>query len=326
MSRMSRRTFVVTASTALLTNGLARRAAAQASYPSQDIHFICAYPPGSGADIIVRWYAEKLRPIVGRTILVENKVGASGNIATETAARAKPDGYTIYVHGVTGLAANMHLMKNPSVDVAKAIQVAATIERHPTMFVVASHQPWKTLQELTDHVRSRGAKATYGISNPNGKVCAALYKEHAKLQAVEVMYRTAPNALNDMASGVIDYGVFDNAFSMAQVQAGRLRVLGVTTPVRMKSTPDLPTMMEQGIPISVTAFFGAMVPATTPRPIVDQINTWFNQLTMTDEARDFLYTIASDPWPTTPDEAQGAMLKEIDAWGGYVKIAKIEAQ
>jgi tripartite-type tricarboxylate transporter receptor subunit TctC len=91
------------------------------TYPAQDIHLICGYPAGSGADIIVRYYAEKLRPLVGRTVIVDNKVGAGGNIATEYVARAKPDGYTIYLTGGGVLAANMHLFKKPPVDVAKEL-------------------------------------------------------------------------------------------------------------------------------------------------------------------------------------------------------------
>src|SRR5689334_18896175 len=104
---------------------LAAEAAVAQEYPSRDIHLICAFPAGSGADVLVRHFAEKLRPIAKRTIIVENRAGAGGNIATEYAARAKPDGYTIYVHAGSGVAANMYLFKNPPVDPAKALQVAA---------------------------------------------------------------------------------------------------------------------------------------------------------------------------------------------------------
>src|SRR5215204_6482145 len=96
------------------------------AYPSQDVHFVCGFAAGSGADIIVRYFAEKMRPVMGRTILVENKPGALGNLATEYVARSKPDGHTIYITGGSGLAGNMHILKNPSVDVAKSLQIAAT--------------------------------------------------------------------------------------------------------------------------------------------------------------------------------------------------------
>ena len=114
------------------------------AYPSQDIRLICAFPPGSGADVLVRYFAEKLRPVAGRTVIVENKSGAGGNIATEYVARAKPDGHTIYVHAATAVAANQHLFKKPPVDAAKAIQIAASINRQPFMLVVDAKSPYKT--------------------------------------------------------------------------------------------------------------------------------------------------------------------------------------
>ena len=118
------------------------------TYPSQDVHFICGFAAGSGADIIVRFFAEKMRPLMGHSIIVENKPGAIGNIATEYTARAKPDGLTIYVTGASSLAANMHVFKNPSVDVGTALQVVATINKATMMLGVGADTPWKTAQEL----------------------------------------------------------------------------------------------------------------------------------------------------------------------------------
>src|ERR1041384_1178803 len=105
-------------------------------YPSQDIHLISAFPAGSGADVLVRYFAEKLRPLTGRTVLVENKAGAGGNIATEYTARSKPDGYTIFVHAGNTLASNYHLIRNNPVDASKQIQIAATINRQAFMLMV----------------------------------------------------------------------------------------------------------------------------------------------------------------------------------------------
>jgi tripartite-type tricarboxylate transporter receptor subunit TctC len=116
-------------------------AAAAQNYPSQDIRLICAFPAGGGADVLVRHFAEKLRPIAGRTVIVENKAGAGGNIATEYVARAKPDGYTIYVHAGSAVAANQSLFKKPPVDVLRDIRVVATINRQPFMLVVDAKSP-----------------------------------------------------------------------------------------------------------------------------------------------------------------------------------------
>src|SRR5262245_26043111 len=115
------------------------------AYPSQDVNFICGFAAGSGADIIVRWFADKMRPLLNRTIIVHNKPGALSNIATEFVARSKPDGYTIYITGANSVAANMHLFKKPSVDAAKALQVVATINRATMMLATRADAPWKTV-------------------------------------------------------------------------------------------------------------------------------------------------------------------------------------
>ena len=116
--------------------GLALTTASAQQFPAQDIHFFCGFPPGSGADVLVRYFAEKVRPLTGKNIIVENKVGAGGNIAMEHVARSKPDGYNVFVQAGSGAAAFMSLRKEPSIDVAKQIQIAGTINRQPYMIAV----------------------------------------------------------------------------------------------------------------------------------------------------------------------------------------------
>ena len=134
-------------------------------YPAQDIHVICAYPAGSGADIFVRWYAEKLKAVAGRTVIVENKPGAISNVATEYVSRARPDGHVIYIQGASSIGANMHLFKNPPVDVSKAFEVVGTLSQQPVMLAkrgghLVHDAAWRTrdmvLRPLT-RCRERGA-------------------------------------------------------------------------------------------------------------------------------------------------------------------------
>ena len=145
--------------------------AAQAQdYPSQDIRLICGFPPGSGADIFVRYFAEKLRPIAGRTTIVENKPGANSNVATEFVARSKPDGHMLYPFAGTTVAASMHLFKNPPVDVGKALKVAATTSNLAFMLIVDAKSPYKTVAELTaaDEAEGRQGELRHrGQSGPD---------------------------------------------------------------------------------------------------------------------------------------------------------------
>jgi len=294
------------------------------SYPSQDIRLICAFPPGSGADVLVRYFAEKLRPIVNRTVIVENKSGAGGNIATEYVARAKPDGYTIYVHAATAVAANQHLFKKPPVDAAKAIQIAASINRQPFMLVVDAKGPYKSVAELTQAVLKKGDKASYATAAPTGQIMGEIYKNVTGIKAVDVNYKTAPDSLNEMLSGKLDYGMHDPVFSLAQEREGRLRILAVSTATRLEANPQMPTMTESGVPMDLTGWWAAMLPAATPKPIIDQVNKWFTEIVKTEETRKFLNSFGGDPYINTPEQGQALLERDVKDWGDYVRLAKIE--
>jgi tripartite-type tricarboxylate transporter receptor subunit TctC len=284
------------------------------------------FPAGSGADTIVRYFAEKMRPIMGRNIIVENRAGALGNIAAEYMVRSKPDGYTIFIHGGSAVAANAHLFKNPSFDAKKSIQIVSAVNKQATMLVVDPKSPHKTVAELTTAMKAKGDKATYATSNPVAKVMGEWYKQLSGVTAVEVNYKTAPDSLNDFASGVLDYGMVDNVFALSQQRAGRVRILAISTGERLQASGDLPTMKELGFDMDLTSWWCTMVPAATPKPIVEQLNKWFNQIEATEDMRKFMAQFGADPWVATADEMQAFFLQQVDAWGGYVKLAKIEPQ
>jgi tripartite-type tricarboxylate transporter receptor subunit TctC len=303
------------------------RGALAQEYPSQDIRLICGFPAGSGADIFVRYFAEKLRPISGRTVIVENKVGAASNVATEFVARSKPDGYTLYPFAGTTVAATMALFKNPPVDVGKALTVAATTSNLAFMLVVDAKSPYKNVKELTEAMKKKGDKASYAVAANPGIIMGAIYKNTAGLQAVEVLYKTAPDSLNEMTNGRIDYGLHDPIFALAQEREGRLRVLAVSTNERLQSQSHLPTMTESGIPMDLSLWWGVMVPSATPRPIIDKINQWFTEIVKSEDTKKFLATAGgADPMIRTPDQAQQMFQKAIKEWGEYVRMAKIPQQ
>jgi tripartite-type tricarboxylate transporter receptor subunit TctC len=266
---MDRRSFV-RLSGAMLGAASTYMTPAQAQqYPSQTIHFICAWPAGSGADTIVRFYAEKFRSLTNSTVIVENKPGAAGNIGMEYASKARPDGYTVLVNGGYNIASNMHLYKRPPIPSVNAFQVFATINRQAFTLTVDANKPYKTLADLTAAMKFKGDKATYAAGAPASVVAGYMYKTKAGLQAVEVSYRTSADMLNDLLGGM---------------------------------------------------------PAGTPRPIVDQLNKWFNQITASEDGKKFLNGFSADPLIMTPDEAQALLNADDKAWGEYVKLAKIQPQ
>ena len=296
---------------------------AKDEYPAGNITFICAFPAGSGADVLVRYFADKVGPVSGRTIIVENKAGALGNIAATYTARAKPDGRTIFVHAGSTTAANMSLFKHPPVNVIKELRIAATINRQPFMMTVRKDAPYQNVAELTAYLKKKGAKATYASTATPGKVMGEVYKQLAGVQAVEVNYKTGPDSLNDMMSGALDYGIQDPVFALSQMREGRLHIIGISTGKRLKATPDLPTMKEQGVDMDQTIWWAAMVPAATPDPIVNTINAWFGKVLSTPETEKFLANFGGDVYINTPADGQKLFVKAAEDWKEYVRIAKI---
>jgi tripartite-type tricarboxylate transporter receptor subunit TctC len=311
---------------AVMVASLATAGGARAqAYPTQDLHLITAYPAGSSSDTIVRFIGEKLRPLAGRTVLVENKPGANANIATEYAARAKPDGHTIYIHAGSALAANMHLFQKPPVDVAKAIQMVGTINKQAFMMGIAADKPWKTLADVTAAMKAKGDKASYASYSATGTIMGELYKQKTGVQATEVVYRIGADTLNELRGGQLDYGMYDPPFAMAQVRNGTMRIVAIATKDRMQTAPELPTFEEQGVTgIDLLGWFSMMVPAGTPKPIITQLNTWLNRVLALPETKAFLNGFGSDVWASTPEEAQARLLQDIKDWGEYVRAAKIK--
>jgi tripartite-type tricarboxylate transporter receptor subunit TctC len=325
MSGLSRRAFNAGLTAAAGAALLPGTAGAQ-SFATKDLEFVCAFAPGSGADVIVRFFADKMRPMLGKNVITVNKVGALGNIATEYVARSKPDGHTVYLMSAGVLAANTHILKTQTVDVLKELQIFGTMFYSPYMIAVSAKSPHKSIADLTAALKAKGDKASYGFSNGGAvKVVASLYKQKADLTKMEeVTYRSSQECFNDLDSGQLDFGVFESVFSISEQKKGTMRILAVSTPERLKSAPDFPTMTELGYPMNVIGWWAGFVPSATPRPIVDQLGKMLSDVVASEDGRKFLTSIATDPWIQSPDQGQAFMKKDIEAWGEFVKIAKIE--
>ena len=292
-------------------------------YPSQDIHLICGFPPGSGADIFVRFFGEKLRPISGRNIIVENKPGANSNIATEYVARGKPDGYLLYPFAGTTVAATMALFKNPPVDVGKTIRVAATTSNLAFMLMVDVNSPYKTVADLTAAMKKKGAAASYAVAANPGIIMGAIYKGATGIEAVEVLYKNAIDSLNELraASSTSPSTIRSSGWrssARAACAFWRSRPASDSSPM-----PDIPTMAESGVPMDLNLWWGVMVAAATPKPIVDKINAWFKEIVNQEDTKKFLALSGADPMIRTPEEAQAMFHKAIPEWAEYVRIGKI---
>ena len=295
------------------------------TYPSQDVHIVVGFAAGSGPDVTARFLAEKLRAKWGKTVIVDNKPGAVGNIATEFVAKAKPDGHTLYMTGGSSLVATAYLFKNPPVDVT-TLEAAATMARAPILMVVASNSPHKTVAELSAAVKAKGDKASYGTAFPTARVAGALYRDSIGAQAVEVGYKTSSDWINDLSAGNLDFAFIDAAAGFGMAKAGRFRVLAVSTAQRSVAMADFPTLTEAGHKIDLPAWWAVFAPQGTPKPVLDQLHAAISEISGTDEARQFFAGTGYDPWVTTREQARAAYLKDYKDWADYVKLAKIEPQ
>jgi tripartite-type tricarboxylate transporter receptor subunit TctC len=311
---------------ALLTAAFAAPAVAQEKYPSKELHFICAFPPGSGADIMVRFFADKISKKTGHVIVVENRPGGGGMLSLTVIARAAPDGHTILVGGGTATAINANLLRAPPIDIAKEIRAIATLNKIPFVLAVDGKSPYKSLAELTEALRKKGNKASYAYSTPFAKTIGESYKTLAKLQTVEVSYRNAAESLNDLASGAVDFAVYDPTMALPQQQQGRLRILAVSSPERFRSTGELPTFREQGIDIDMLGWWAVMVPAKTPDPIVQTINRWFNDALADADTAEFLIRSGADVFAMSPEQTSAYFQEDIKNWARLVEMARIEKQ
>lgn len=314
---------------ALLAGGaalLAPRMGMAQAYPSKNVSFVCAFPAGSGADILVRYFANKFQEKTGQTVIVENRPGAASNIAAEYTMRAAPDGYTLFVHSGNSIAGNVWMLKNPPLNPAKDLRTVATMHMQSFLITVRADSPYKTLADLVADQMAKGDAGSYAVSATSGVVMAEEFKQVTGLKTNQVRYGSTAESVNDMLSGHVDFGAHDPAFSLAQQKAGRFRILAVASPERMPGMPDIPTFVEQGFQISQPGWWGVMGPAGLPDDIANEVNRLFNELLSEEANRKFLEDQGGTVLISTPAEAQKLMEDTVDEWKRLVEIAKIEPQ
>ncbi len=303
-------------------------AAPAQEFPAREIRSICNFAHGSGADILVRFYSDKLAKLAGKPVIVENKPGANGAIATGDLARSKPDGHSLMITPASStIAAAPYLFKNLPFDTTKDFQAVTTIATLSFVLLVDASKPVKNVQELIAHLKTRPDDGFYGTSNNTGVIAAELFKQAAGLKTTYAPYKQNTQALTDLLQGTVDFLSYDATWAAGQVKGGRVRVIAATAAKRSVAFPDVPTLTELGFGKNdVTAWWGVVVPAGTPRPVVERLAGWFNQITNEEDTKQFLARAAFDPFPGSPDQMSELLKSDAARWKGYVELAKIEPQ
>jgi tripartite-type tricarboxylate transporter receptor subunit TctC len=294
-------------------------------YPTRPLHVFIGFPAGSGADILGRYFTAQMEKLAGRPVVVENKPGANSNIAAGIVANAKPDGYSILFVANSNMAGSRYLFKNLPFDTVKDFTPAATFAQIAFVLVVGGKSPIKSVAELTAYLKSR-SQNKYGTTNQTAILATEYYKQVAGIDAVQVAYRTAPEALPDVEDGTLDFMIMDGTFAVGPIKAGKIRALAVMTSQRIAALPDVPTMAEAGVNFEWAPWWGAYLPAATPAAIVAKVGGWINQISKTEETRAFLERIAALPMHDDTAAANARLLSDIEKWAPLVKAAKIEPQ
>jgi len=303
--------------------------AAGQDYPAREIRSICNFAPGSGADIIVRYYSDRLAKLAGKAVVVENKPGAQGLLATDFVAKSKPDGYTLMITPASStLATAPHLFKQLPFDPLRDFAPVTTINTLAFVIAVDAAKPIKSLDELVASLKAKQGHGLYGTGSNTGQVAAELLKTKLGLNSTYVPYKASTQALTSLLQGDVDFLSYDATWAFTQAEPkGRLRILAVTSAKRSATLPNVPTLAELGLKdFDITPWWGVVVPAGTPRPAIERLAGWFNEITNSDDTRTFLARAALDAFPGSPESMAELLRKDMERWGGYVKLAKIEPQ
>jgi tripartite-type tricarboxylate transporter receptor subunit TctC len=296
---------------------------AQNAYPTRDIHLVVGYSPGSGPDITTRRVAEALRQASGATVVVENRAGALTNIAAQHVARAKPDGYTVFVTaGNSTFAANPWLFKDLPYDPVKDFTPVTSLLKTPFLFAVPQGSSINSVAELTAALKAKAGKAKYAYANSISLAAAELYKAKAGVEATGVAYKSIVDSHAALAAGEVDFFIADVTFK------DRAKVLALTVAERSPVLPDVPSSREAGLEkFDLGAWWGVWLPAGAPQTIVDTLAGWIDPFVASEANRDYATKMGNVPWVGVHGDAlRQYTLAEIAKWGEAIKLAKLEPQ
>ena len=312
------------ASTAALSIGGAARAD---SFPNGPFRIIVPFGPGSATDQSARNVAEGLNRAFGVAAVVENKPGANGAIAAEVAAKAKPDGQTIFVCSNTAAASNVAMMKSLSYDPLTDFDPVTIIGRAPVFMIVNAKVEAKSAPEFAALCKRQPGKINFGSGSASTRISGELFKAKAGVDMVHVPYKSTPAALQDLMAGHIQMCFADPVTSLPQVKAGTVRCLGVGSRGRYKLTPDIPTLIEQGIPdFELMTWTGILLPRGVPQPVQTKLREAMLKAITDPTYVERQAQGGSEIAPSSPEEMRRIMVAEIQLYRDMMKIAGIEPE
>jgi len=297
--------------------------------PSRPVRIVVAFPPGGPTDFVARLLADKLKTLIGRTVIIENRAGANGAIGAEYVARAEPDGSTLFLTTVGAVAVTPHLVAKVAYDPIRDFAPITLVVRNTTILVVKPDLPVASARELAA-LAGRAPGRIAIASTGNGSMphlALELYQASAGVKFLHVPYRGAAAALSDVLGGQVQGLFADTLVVLSQIQAGQIRPLGAASADRNAALPQVPTLAEQGFPdTSADNWYGLLAPARTPAPIVAKLHDAVAAALAAPDMRDQLIRSGAVPAATSTAEFAQLLRDELERWGRVVREKNIKGE
>ena len=307
--------------------GITPATAQQAVYPDRPVRIVSVSGAGTGVDDFTRLAAKYLSDKNGKSFYVENRPGANSILASDHVAKAAPDGYTLLLAAASAVTANPYMYKNLPYDANKDLLPIARMSVVPIVVTVPATSPHRTLDAVLAAARAHPGKLSYGTSTAGYKVMTAAINALAKVQALDVAYKSSSGMLPDLLAGTIDYAMLEVSQVVPLVQGGRLRALAVSSPARVPALPDVPTLGELGLgDATLTSWLGLFAPAGTPRPIVDKLSQWAVEFVASPEARAHFEKRGTAAYPAGAAEFTKAILEDQARWKHYIGAVGLQPE
>lgn len=303
---------------------------AQGTWPSRPIRMIVPSPGGSGPDVLARVFAEQISQALKQPVVVDNKPGANGQLSVDAVVRAQPDGYTVLLASASATVMNQAIQPKLPFNIVDDLVPVAQIGAGGVLLVVAPDFPARDMKTFVATVKAQPGKYDYGSwgIGSGGHLAMAQLHTLAGIDLTHVPYKGVPPILTDLQGGVLKIAFVDITTSVPLVKSGKIRPLGITGKHRAPAFPDVPTMAEQGFPMTNEGWYGLFVPRGTPREIVVTLNREINKALRSPAlaTRFQQLNLMSDPPLTTPDEFARTVRNDYATWANVVKVNGIKPE
>jgi tripartite-type tricarboxylate transporter receptor subunit TctC len=298
------------------------------SWPQKPVKFIVPFPPGGATDISARLLGEKLSQIWGQSVVIENRGGAGGGVGAAEAARAAPDGYTLFFPSGSVVTANQHIYAKLAYDPDKDFIPVTKVVSGPQVLVVPASSQFKTVKDLLDHARANPGKLTFGHAGIGSQthLAAENFVWQGKIDALAVPYKGEGPGLASLVAGETSFFIGNVAAAIGHIQGGRLRALGVTSKSEAAQLPGVPPIAKTIPNFENTGWFGIVAPTGTPKDVVQKVYRDTRKALEASDLRGRLYVQGLAPVGNSPDEMAKEMKDESALWARVVKERRIEVK